>query len=154
MAVCAVPGCALWAQLDAGWCNSHHARWRQRGRPPATQFIAYCASYGEDRFDLRALAPQLRLEIGYALQCRVDAKRTSTTPRSIKPLLNHLAASRAVSLLERPLGQWLAGLPAAAALHTPRAFWPTPSSACSTCATAPAGTASTRVTCGCCADSA
>lgn len=122
MAVCAVPGCALWAELDAGWCNSHHARWRQRGRPPAAQFIAYCASYGEDRFDLRALAPQLRLEIQYALQRRVDAKRTSTTPRSIKPLLDHLAASGAASLLERPLDQWLAGLPAAAALHTPRAF--------------------------------
>jgi hypothetical protein len=42
MAVCAVPGCALWAELDAGWCNSHHARWRQRGRPPAAEFIRYC----------------------------------------------------------------------------------------------------------------
>ena len=121
-AVCAIPGCALWAELDAGWCNSHHARWRQRARPPAPEFIAYCASYGEDRFDLRALAPQLRLEIQYALQCRVDANRTNTTPRSIKPLLTHLAASGAGSLLERPLAEWLAGLPAAAALHTPRAF--------------------------------
>ena len=121
-AVCAVPGCALWAELDAGWCNSHHARWRQRGRPPAAEFIAYCASYGEDRFDLRALAPQLRLEIQYALQCRVDVKRTRTTARSIKPLLDHLAASGVGSLLDRPLDVWLAGLPAAASLHTPCAF--------------------------------
>ena len=121
-AVCAIPGCALWAELDAGWCHSHHRRWRLRGRPPAAEFIAYCASYGEDRFDLRLLAPQLRLEIQYALQCRVDANRTRTTPRSIKPLLDHLSASEVESLLERPLDDWLAGLPAAAALHTPRAF--------------------------------
>ena len=120
--VCAIPGCALWAELDAGWCHSHHRRWRLRGRPPAAEFLAYCASYGEDRFDLRALRPQVRLEIQYALQCRVDANRTRTTPRSIKPLLDHLSATGAESLLERPLDDWLAGLPAAAALHTPRAF--------------------------------
>jgi len=78
--VCAIPGCALWAELDAGWCRSHHTRWRQRGRPPTAEFITHCASYGEDRFDFRPLPPQLRLEIGYALQCRVDANRTRTTP--------------------------------------------------------------------------
>jgi integrase len=121
-AVCAIPGCALWAELDAGWCHSHHRRWRLRGRPPTAEFIAYCASYGEDRFDLRLLAPQLRLEIQYALQCRVDANRTRTTPRSIKQLLDHLSASEVESLLEHPLDDWLVGLPAAAALHTPRAF--------------------------------
>ena len=120
--VCAIPGCALWAELDAGWCHSHHRRWRLRGRPPAAEFIAYCASYGEDRFDLRLLAPQLRLEIQYALQCRVDANRTRATPRSIKPLLDHMSASGAESLLHRPLDDWLAGISAAAALHTPRAF--------------------------------
>ena len=119
---CALPGCSLWAELDGGWCRSHHARWRQRGRPPAAEFIAYCVSYGEDRFDFRPLPPQLRLEIEYALQCRVDANRTRTTPRSIKPLLDHLVASGAESLLERPLADWLAGLPAAASINTPRAF--------------------------------
>lgn len=122
VAVCAIPGCVLWAELDAGWCRSHHARWRQRGRPPAADFVAYCASYGEDRFDFRPLSPQLRLEIQYALQCRVDAKRARTTPRSIKPLLDHLAASSVGSLLDRSLADWLDGLPAAALLHTPRAF--------------------------------
>jgi hypothetical protein len=121
-AVWAIPGCALWAELDAGWCRSHHTRWRQRGRPLAAEFIAYCASYGEDRFDFRQLPPGLRLEIQYALQCRVDANRTRTTPRSIKPLLDHLPASGAESLLERPLADWLSGLPAAASVNTPRAF--------------------------------
>ena len=32
-AVCAIPGCMLWAELDAGWCHSHHRRWRLRGYP-------------------------------------------------------------------------------------------------------------------------
>ena len=95
------------------------SRWRQRGRPLSAEFVAYCASYGEDRFDLRS---QLRLEIQYALRCRVDANRTRTTPRSIKPLLDHLSASGIKSLLERPLADSLAGLPTAAALHTPCAF--------------------------------
>ena len=54
-AACAIPGCTLWAELDAGWCRSHHARWRQHGRPPTAEFIAHCVSYGEDRFDFRPL---------------------------------------------------------------------------------------------------
>ncbi|WP_241767551.1 hypothetical protein [Mycobacterium sp. H4Y] len=120
--VCALPGCSLWAELDGGWCRSHHARWRQRGRPPAAEFIAYCTSYGEDQFDFGPLPPQLRLEIQYAIQCRVDANRTRTTPRSIKPLLDHLAGSASVSLLDHSVQDWLARLPAAASTTSPRAF--------------------------------
>ena len=120
--VCALPGCSLWAELDGGWCRSHHVRWRQRGRPPAAEFIAYCTSYGEDRFDFHPLPPQLRLEVQYAIQCRVDANRTRTTPRSVKPLLDHLAADGAASLLDHPIEGWLARLPAAASTTSPRAF--------------------------------
>ena len=120
--VCAIPG---W------WCGRN---WTRAGADPTTpgggsmeastttEFITDCVSYGEDRFDFRPLPPGLRLEIGYALQCRVDANRTRTTPRSIKPLLDHLAGSGAWSLLERRLADWLTGLPAAAAVNTPRAF--------------------------------
>jgi len=120
--VCALPGCALWAELDGGWCRSHHVRWRQRGRPAAYDFITYCASYGEDHFDFRPLPPQLRLEIQYAIQCRVDANRTRTTPRSIKPLLDYLVADGAASLLDHPIEGWLARLPASASTTSPRAF--------------------------------
>jgi integrase len=120
--VCALPGCALWAELDGGWCRSHHVRWRQRGRPAAYEFITYCASYGEDHFDFRPLPPQLRLEIQYAIQCRVDANRTRTTPRSIKPLLDCLVADGAASLLDHPIEDWLARLPASASTTSPRAF--------------------------------
>lgn len=121
--VCALPGCSLWAELDGGWCRSHHARWRQRGRPPATEFIFYCTNYGEDHFDFRPLPEQLRLEIQYAIQCRVEQNRTRTTPRSIKPLLDHLAVDiTTVSLLDHPMQDWLARLPAGALTTSPRAF--------------------------------
>jgi len=120
-AVCGVTGCRLWSELDAGWCRSHHARWRQRGRPTAEEFVAYCADYGEDRFDLRPLPPRLRLEIQYALQCRVDAERARTPPRAIQPLLNHLGEAGDASLLDRPPAQWLDRLPARV-ISTGRAF--------------------------------
>ena len=64
----------------------------------------------------------MRLEIQYAIQCRVDANRTRTTPRSIKPLLDHLAVNGAVSLLDHSVQDWLARLPAAASTTPPRAF--------------------------------
>lgn len=122
-AECVLPGCGLAAELDAGWCRSHHTRWRQHGRPPATEFIAYCASYGEQRFDLRRLPPLLRLEIQYALQCRVDARRARTTPRSLKPLLRYLEQAGAGSLLERPLQRWILELADADCLNSStRAF--------------------------------
>jgi integrase len=120
---CAIPGCALLAELDAGWCRSHHARWRQRGRPPADEFLAYCARYGEECFDLRRLPPPMRLEIQYALQCRVDTRRTRTTPRSIKPLLRYLEHSGVSSLLQRSRQRWTLGLAEADCLNSStRAF--------------------------------
>jgi len=62
-----------------------------RGRPAPEDFIAYCATYGEDRFNFGALAPRVRLEIQYAVQCRVEAQRARAVPGAIKPLLDHLA---------------------------------------------------------------
>ncbi|PND54137.1 transposase [Mycobacterium sp. ENV421] len=120
-AVCGVTGCRLWTELDAGWCRGHHTRWRMRGYPAPEAFIAYCATYGEDRFDFRGLSPQLRLEVQYAVQCRVDAQRARTVPRAVKPLLDHLATAGDVSLLGRPLDAWLGELPPAAT-STARAF--------------------------------
>jgi hypothetical protein len=91
-------------------------------RRPRKEFIAYCADYGEDRFELRALGPRLRLEIQYALQCRVDAERALGQPRAIKPLLNYLAEVGDVSLLDRSPAQWLDRLPAGVTStgHDPR----------------------------------
>lgn len=122
-AECAIPGCSLLAELDEGWCRSHHTRWRQRGRPPAAEFIAYCVNYGEDGFDLRRLPPTLRLEIQYALQCRSDARRARIRPRSLKPLLRCLQPTGVCSLLDRPLQRWVLDLADADCLNSStRAF--------------------------------
>lgn len=120
-AVCAVTGCRLWAELDAGWCRGHHTRWRMRGRPASEDFIAYCATCGEDRFDFGRLPLRLRLEIQYAVQCRVDAQQARAVPSAIRPLLDHLAGVGDLSLLDRPLDVWLGELPATAT-STARAF--------------------------------
>jgi integrase len=105
---CAVAGCRLLVELgEPGLCRSHRARWRLHGRPQLSEFLFACATYGEARFDLRALTARARLEIQYVLQCRSDERRTRTTPRSIKPLLDYLTDTQAVSLLDHSAGFWV-----------------------------------------------
>lgn len=90
-AACAVEWCGLDAELaPPTLCRAHRARWRLHGRPALDRFLFDCTYYGQPKFDLRDLKPQLRLEIQYALQCRVDERRARTTPRSIRPLLRYL----------------------------------------------------------------
>ena len=62
--------------------------------------------FGRDRFDLQALPTPMRLEIAYAIQRRVDARRTKTRPDQIRALLRKLAASGESSLLDRPAEEW------------------------------------------------
>jgi integrase len=73
-------------------------------------WLADCAMFGLDRYDLRALPMPMGLEIAYALQCRVDARRTKTRPDQVRALLRKLAVSGAGSLLERPADDWNASL--------------------------------------------
>ena len=153
-AVCAIPGCALWAELDAGWCHSHHARWRQRGRPSTAEFIAYCASYGEDRFDLRPLAAAAaagdRLRAAMPGRCEPDPHHTPIDQAAAGPSGRQRRRVAAGASARR-----LAGRTAGRGRTVTRRARSsaTPSSACSTCATGPAGTANTSVTCGGCAGS-
>lgn len=65
---------------------------------------------GLDRFDLRALPMPMRLEIAYAIQRRVDARRTKTRPDQIRRLLRRLPSSGASSLLDRDHAGWNAYL--------------------------------------------
>ncbi|EUA27941.1 phage integrase family domain protein [Mycobacterium xenopi 3993] len=68
------------------------------GRPAPEDFIAYCATYGEDRFDFRPLPPRLQLEIQYAVQCRVDAQRAAPYPGRSKRCLTISPASGRVTV--------------------------------------------------------
>ena len=68
-----------------------------------------CESYGDDRFDFRALAGrrQLKLELQYALQCRHDDRQIKTRAASARPVIALAAASPVASLLEWPMPRWI-----------------------------------------------
>ena len=105
-AKCALTHCLLDGEGPSGLCRSHRTRWANHGRPPLVEYVLSCESFGRDRFDLRALSMPMRLEIAYAIQCRVDERRTKTRPDLLRRLLNQLAASGASSLLERTAETW------------------------------------------------
>lgn len=107
---CRFHGCGLDSEGAAGLCQAHRARWARNGRPPVEAWLADCAMFGLDRFDLRALPMPMQLEIAYAIQRRVDARRTRTRPDQVRALLRKLAVSGASSLLDRPADEWNASL--------------------------------------------
>ena len=109
-APCRFCECGLDSEGAAGLCQAHRARWARNGRPPVEAWLADCAMFGRDRFDLRALPTPMRLEIAYAIQRRVDARRTRTRPDQVRALLRKLAVSGASSLLDRPADDWNASL--------------------------------------------
>jgi hypothetical protein len=109
-ASCRFPGCGLDAEGAAGLCEHHRSRWTRNGRPPVEAWLADCAMVGLDRFDLRALPMPMRLEIAYAIQRRVEERRTKTRPDQIRRLLRALPGSGAASLLERSPEEWNAYL--------------------------------------------
>ncbi len=108
--VCRFHECGLDSEGDAGLCQVHRARWTRNGRPPVEAWLTDCAMFGLDRFDLQALPMPMRLEIAYAIQCRVDARRTRTRPDQVRALIGKLPASGVSSLLDRTAEDWNASL--------------------------------------------
>jgi integrase len=107
---CGFPGCGLDAEGEAGLCVHHRNRWIRANRPPIESWLLGCATFGRDRFDLRSLPMPMRLEIAYAIQCRVDERRTITRPHSIRRLLRALPGGGVASLLDRSPESWMAYL--------------------------------------------
>lgn len=107
---CAFPTCTLDAEGAAGLCWSHRSRWIGRGRPPVQEWIESCMLWGRDKFDLRALPTPMRWEIAYAIQRRVDERRTKTRPESILWLIRALPGAGADSLLDHNPEHWTAYL--------------------------------------------
>ena len=68
------------------------------------------------------LPPRLRLEIQYAIQCRVDCQPDSRRTPIDQTAAGPSRSVGAVSLLDHPLEDWLGALPAAASTTSPRAF--------------------------------
>ena len=113
-AVCAVEHCDLWPQAALPLCHAHANTWKVNGRPgdrrvrpPASSEVAVTA---EEIIRLDLLGPQLRLEIQYVLQCRHDQRATKTLPAVVMAVVRALAATGAVSLLDRTEDEWRTGI--------------------------------------------
>lgn len=104
---CRFPSCELDAEGAAGLCGHHRSRWIRGGRPPVESWLLTCETFGRDRFDLRALPMPMRLEVAYAIQCRVDERRTKTRPDTIRRLLRRLPGGGVDSLLDRSPDSWI-----------------------------------------------
>ncbi len=107
--VCALSYCTLWTQGRSLFCVNHRSRWEAVGRPDIDEFTVLCESYGDDRFDFRALGQrrQLKLELQYALQCRHDERQIKTHSGIARPVITLAAASGVASLLDWPMQRWV-----------------------------------------------
>ncbi len=110
---CAVPGCER-LMVGRGLCGSHYDRWRRAGRPELDGWIAATGPLAAKAglhttqcYDLRALPVRLRLEVAYALQCRLDERRAGPNRPAVARAVRLLAASAAGSILDRSAEQWL-----------------------------------------------
>jgi site-specific recombinase XerD len=106
-AECRLPFCTLWVESPLKiFCKNHEDRWRHSGRPDLERFILDCELNGTAHIDLRGLPPQLMLEFQYGLQCRADAHRRTTAPRSVMQAVRLAKAVRVTSLLDLDENQW------------------------------------------------
>jgi integrase len=108
---CRLPTCELWTTTrERLFCRSHTIRWRnwrrRTGGRDVEEFIRHCQTRGVDRVDLRALPPQLKLELQYALQRRADDRRGKMRPRDVQKVVRFVAHSGATSLLDWPMDAW------------------------------------------------
>ena len=77
-----LPFCDLWTENGTHlFCKAHETRWRQLDCPDAEEFIELCLLRGKARIDFRNLAPQLRIELQYAVQCRRDQETITLPPQ-------------------------------------------------------------------------
>jgi integrase len=112
-AVCAVLRCDLWPQAALPLCHAHANTWKVNGRPAIEVFVRRfepVAVTAEEIIRLDLLGPQLRLEIQYVLQCRHEQRATKTLPAVVMALVRALAATGAVSLLDRTEHEWRIGI--------------------------------------------
>lgn len=114
---CAVTGCDR-PSRSFGLCAAHHHRWDWQGRPELARFAATAAPVDssvarvDETFDLSPLTPRCRLELAFVLQCRHDERGRGLSPLATRPVVAMLAAAGGASLLDHPLEEWIAELPA------------------------------------------
>ena len=106
-AECLLPFCTLWTENARQlYCKSHATRWAQLGRPDSAEYAAHCQRRGKARIDFRGLAPQLKLELQYAVQCRHDQATIITAPAVVAWTIRLATGAAVTSLLDRTPQQW------------------------------------------------
>jgi integrase len=109
-AVCRIEHCRLWPQAALPFCHAHANTWKVNGHPDVEEFVARfterTGGLADERVELHGLGRQLRLEIGYALQCRHEERTVKTPPSVVMQVVRFLAGTDAHSLLDRSEAQW------------------------------------------------
>ena len=106
-AQCLLPFCTLWTENARNrYCKSHATRWRQLGRPDSADYLTHCLQRGKARIDFRGLAPQLALELQYAVQCRHDQATIITEAPVVTWAIRVVTDAGVTSLLDRTAQQW------------------------------------------------
>jgi integrase len=103
---CVVPGCAFPAIVGKDLCDAHHKgfrwlRWHRSG-VDLDAYLEHLQSgreRGRPRFDLRGVGAIVALELGYALQCRQEARGAAITPLIFGQVVRWLRGQPVDSLL-------------------------------------------------------
>ena len=96
-----------------GLCSSHYDRWRRAGKPEvgpwasATPLAPRAGLRKTQCYDLRPLGAQLRLEVGYGLQCRQDERGAGPNRPAVARAVRLLALGGSGSILDRSPQSWL-----------------------------------------------
>ena len=107
IAECSLPFCSVWTEnANHQFCKSHETRWAQLGRPDAEEYIAHCLRSGKAQIDFRGMAPQLTLELQYAVQCRHDQATITAPPPVVAWTIALARRAEVSSLLDLPPQRW------------------------------------------------
>lgn len=115
---CVVSGC-IRVGHGQGLCNAYHLRWRNGGRPGLGTFVATTdprclggRAVGdvvpafERQVTLTTLAPELRLEVQYLLQCRRDDQLARCSVPTAARMVRVLEDIPVTSLLDWDESRW------------------------------------------------
>jgi integrase len=106
VAGCRVDGCVFAAVVGGELCDAHHKgfrwlRWR-RGELDLDRYLEHLQSgreRGRPRFDMTWVGPIVARELGYALQCRQQARGAAITPQIFGQVIRWLSDEPVDSLL-------------------------------------------------------
>jgi integrase len=111
---CVMTGCRFPAAGRMVFCDGHAWRFRNaRATRPGLTADGYIAYLTEARrvtapsYDMSALPPTLRLEMGLALQCRQEARRGQMQPLTFGQVVRWVLDEGAESILERGEAHWV-----------------------------------------------